>query len=142
MESEVEPSRTVLVVGAAGFLGGYIVAALRERGWRVLRGVRARGRALAADERDCDLQQLPTPESWLPLLAGVDAVVNVAGILREEGGQTFATVHLDAPLALARACVKQGVQCRYRRWDCRKTANSSHRSSVSMRPCGGFRYAA
>ncbi|KAF1706146.1 SDR family oxidoreductase [Pseudoxanthomonas sacheonensis] len=111
MDSEVEPNRTVLVVGAAGFLGGYIVAALRERGWRVLRGVRARGRALAADERECDLQRLPTPESWLPLLAGVDAVVNVAGILREEGGQTFATVHLDAPLALARACVKQGVQC-------------------------------
>jgi uncharacterized protein YbjT (DUF2867 family) len=111
MDSEVEPNRTVLVVGAAGFLGGYIVAALRERGWRVLRGVRARGRALAADERECDLQRLQTPESWLPLLAGVDAVVNVTGILREEGGQMFATVHLGAPLALARACVMQGVQC-------------------------------
>lgn len=111
MGSEVEPNRTVLIVGAAGFLGGHIVAALRERGWRVLRAVRARGRALAADERECDLQRLLTPESWLPLLAGVDAVVNVAGILREEGGQTFATVHLDAPLALAHACVKHGVQC-------------------------------
>jgi uncharacterized protein YbjT (DUF2867 family) len=111
MDSEVEPNRTVLVVGAAGFLGGYIVVALQERGWRVLRGVRARGRTLAADERECDLQRLLTPEGWLPLLAGVDAVVNIAGILREEGGQTFATVHLDAPLALARACVMQGVQC-------------------------------
>jgi uncharacterized protein YbjT (DUF2867 family) len=111
MESEIEPNRTVLVVGAAGFLGGYLVAALRKRGWRVLRGVRARSGALAADERECDLQRLLTPESWLPLLAGVDAVVNAAGILREEGGQTFATVHLNAPLALARACVEQRVQC-------------------------------
>lgn len=111
MDSEIEPNRTVLVIGAAGFLGGYMVAALRERGWRVVRGVRARGRELAADERECDLQRLLTVESWLPLLAGVDAVVNVAGILREEGGQTFAAVHFDAPLALARACVEQGVQC-------------------------------
>lgn len=111
MDSEVKPNRTVLVIGAAGFLGGYMVAALRERGWRVVRGVRARGRELAADERECDLQRLLTPESWLPLLLGVDAVVNVAGILREESGQTFATVHFDAPLALARACVEQGVQC-------------------------------
>jgi uncharacterized protein YbjT (DUF2867 family) len=77
----------------------------------VLRGVRARSRALAADERECDLQRLLTPESWLPLLAGVDAVVNAAGILREEGGQTFATIHLNEPLALARACVEQRVQC-------------------------------
>jgi uncharacterized protein YbjT (DUF2867 family) len=111
MESEIEPNRTVLVVGAAGFLGGYLVAALRKRGWRVLRGVRAGSGALAADERECDLQRLLTPESWLPLLAGVDAVVNAAGILREEGGQTFATIHLNAPLALARACVEQRVQC-------------------------------
>lgn len=110
MDSEVEPNRTVLVVGAGGFLGGYIVAALRERGWRVLRGVRARGRELAADERECDLQQLLSTESWLPLLAGIDAVINVAGILREEHGQTFAVIHLDAPLALARACVEQSVQ--------------------------------
>ncbi|HEX7802511.1 MAG TPA: NAD-dependent epimerase/dehydratase family protein [Pseudoxanthomonas sp.] len=111
MDSEIEPNRTVLVIGAAGFLGGYMVAALRERGWRVVRGVRPRDRELASDERECDLKRLLTVESWLPLLADVDAVVNVAGILREEGGQTFATVHFDAPLALARACVEQGVQC-------------------------------
>lgn len=111
MDREEGPHRTVLVVGAAGFLGGYIVAALRERGWRVLRGVRARSRELEADERECDLQQLLSAESWLPLLAGVDAVINVAGVLREERGQTFAVVHFDAPLALARACVQQGVQC-------------------------------
>ena len=104
-------SRTVLVVGAAGFLGGYIVAALREHGWRVLRGVRAKGRALMADERECDLQKLRSTESWLPLLEGVDAVVNVAGILREEHSQRYELVHYAAPLALARACVTKGLQC-------------------------------
>ena len=101
-------ARTVLVLGADGFLAGYILAALRGSGWRVLRGVRRAG-ALREDERHCDLNRLTRPEDWLPLLAGVDAVVNAAGILREGGGQRFATVHVDAPLALARACARAGV---------------------------------
>ncbi|UHQ22955.1 SDR family oxidoreductase [Lysobacter sp. 5GHs7-4] len=100
--------RTVLVIGADGFLAGYILAALRRSGWRVLRGVRRRG-ALAQDERHCELTRLRDEADWRPLLAGVDAVVNASGILRESGRQSFACIHVDAPLALARACVSAGV---------------------------------
>ena len=100
--------RTVLVIGADGFLAGYILAALRRSGWRVLRGVR-RGGALAQDERYCDLTRLRDEADWRPLLAGVDAVVNASGILRESGRQRFACIHIDAPLALAHACVSAGV---------------------------------
>lgn len=100
--------RTVLVVGGGGFIGGYLVAALRRHGWRVLRAVRPRPR-MAEDERACDLQAMVREEDWLPLLDGVHAVVNAAGILREQGGQTFDAVHVAAPLALARACVARGV---------------------------------
>lgn len=101
-------ARTVLVIGADGFIAGYILAALRGSGWRVLRGVRRTG-ALREDELRCDLTRLTRSEDWLPLLAGVDAVVNASGILREGGAQRFATLHVDAPLALARACVGAGV---------------------------------
>ncbi len=101
--------RTVLVVGGAGFIGGYLVAALRRHGWNVLRAVRPKGRALADDERACDLQAMVRLEDWLPLLDGVDAVVNAAGILREEGGQTFEAIHAEAPFALAQACLARGV---------------------------------
>ena len=103
------PGRTVLVLGGAGFIGGYLVAALRRHGWRVLRGVRPKGRPLADDERACDLQEMVRAEDWLPLLEGVDAVVNAAGILREERGQTFRVIHAAAPLALAQACEVHGV---------------------------------
>lgn len=103
------PSRTVLVVGAGGFIGGYLVAALRRHGWHVLRGVRIAGRQPAADERHCDLARMLSPDDWIPLLQGVDAVVNAAGILREQGTQTFEAVHAAAPLALAKACVETGV---------------------------------
>lgn len=102
--------RTVLVVGGAGFIGGYLVAALRRHGWRVLRAVRPKGRPLADDERACDLQAMLRPEDWVPLLEGVDAVVNAAGILREQAGQTFEAVHVAAPLALARACAVRGIE--------------------------------
>ena len=101
-------ARTVLVIGADGFIAGYILATLRGSGWRVLRGVRRTG-ALREDELRCDLTRLTRSEDWLPLLAGVDAVVNASGILREGGAQRFATLHVDAPLALAHACVGAGV---------------------------------
>ena len=103
-------ARTVLVVGGAGFIGGYLVAALRRHGWRVLRAVRPKGNRLADDERACDLQAMRRPEDWVPLLDGVEAVVNAAGILREEAGQTFEVVHVAAPLALAEACVARGIR--------------------------------
>ncbi|MET0288464.1 MAG: NAD-dependent epimerase/dehydratase family protein [Pseudoxanthomonas sp.] len=101
---------TVLVLGAGGFIGGYLVAALRARGWTVLRGMRRRAGYLPDDARDCDLMQLRTAADWLPLLQGVEAVVNAAGILREVAGQTFQVIHHDAPLALAEACTQLGVR--------------------------------
>jgi len=100
--------RTVMVVGGGGFIGGYLVAALRRHGWRVVLAVRPRAR-LREDERACDLRKMLRAEDWMPLLGGVDAVVNAAGILREEKGQTFEAIHVAAPLALAQACVVSGV---------------------------------
>jgi len=108
MEPETRRS-TVLVVGAQGFLGGYIAAGLRGHGYRVLCGVRT-PRIDAAGERRCDLGTMTSPADWREALAGADAVVNVAGILRETGAQTFEAVHLRAALALANACVEHGVQ--------------------------------
>ncbi|WP_257388625.1 SDR family oxidoreductase, partial [Tahibacter caeni] len=88
--------------------GGFVVAALRRDGWDVLRGLRPRS-PLAADERGCDLATRTRPEDWAPLLEGVDAVVNAAGLLRDGRGASLAAVHETAPLALARACVTAGV---------------------------------
>jgi uncharacterized protein YbjT (DUF2867 family) len=101
---------TVLVLGGNGFIAGYLIAALRRRGWRVLRGVRDRGRALRDDERLCDFAAMTAPQQWRDALDGVDAVVNAAGILRETGRQTFDAIHVDGPLALARACVDAGTR--------------------------------
>lgn len=99
--------RTALVTGARGFIAGYVAAALRARGWRVVLGVRER--AAGPEERHCDFADPAARIDWEALLDGIDAVVNVAGILRESGRQRFDAIHHDGPLALARACVARGV---------------------------------
>jgi len=97
----------VLLTGAHGFIGGYIATALREAGHTVLAAVRTpRGE----HEIACDFARDVDPAIWLPRLAGIDAVVNCAGILRETGAQKFAAIHVDAPVALFRACARAGVR--------------------------------
>lgn len=103
-----QPPPTALITGAHGFLAGFIIAALRARGWRVIRGVRSLPNA--ADERHCDFARAQGGTDWRALLDGVDAVINAAGILRETRMQTFEAIHYAGPLALARACVKHGVR--------------------------------
>ncbi|MCV5949169.1 NAD(P)H-binding protein, partial [Escherichia coli] len=44
-----------------------------------------------------------------PHLAGVDAVVNAAGLFRQTRTARFADVHVRGPCALFTACAKAGV---------------------------------
>lgn len=103
----------VLVTGAYGFIGAHIVAALVAAGHDVIcavRGARVDTRFPGLDAIACDMARDVRSENWLPRLAGVEAVVNCAGILRERGADSYAAVHEQAPLALFRACVHAGVR--------------------------------
>jgi uncharacterized protein YbjT (DUF2867 family) len=99
----------VLVTGARGFLGSSIVAALIDAGHEVVSAVRASSAASEAGAIVCDMARDTDEAIWLPRLAGIDAVVNCAGILRERGADTFEAVHVAAPMALFRACIGAGV---------------------------------
>jgi uncharacterized protein YbjT (DUF2867 family) len=109
---------STLVLGGAGFLGRHIAAALAARGHAVVIGSRRprrAGRRLPPALRGCErrevhLERLTAPESWRPLLAGVDTVVNAVGILRERGPETYERVHHLAPGALAAACARRTVR--------------------------------
>ncbi|MHB1057087.1 MAG: NAD-dependent epimerase/dehydratase family protein [Rhodanobacter sp.] len=103
----------VLVTGAYGFIGAHIVAALVAAGHDVVcavRGARVDTRFPELRAIACDMARDVRSEDWLPRLAGVEAVVNCAGILRERGADSYAAVHVQAPLALFRACVQAGVR--------------------------------
>lgn len=103
----------VLITGAHGFIGRHIATALLRAGHEPVAAVRAGShraappgvRALA-----CDFAADLDPSVWIPRLSGIDAVVNCAGILREERAGDFDRIHRAAPLALAQAAVQAGVK--------------------------------
>ncbi|HLY76130.1 MAG TPA: NAD-dependent epimerase/dehydratase family protein, partial [Planctomycetota bacterium] len=71
----------IAVVGGTGFLGRHVCSALREAGW----SLRVLSRRNGCDGRSINSEQL----------RGCEAVVNLAGIKRETGDQTFQAVHVD-----------------------------------------------
>jgi uncharacterized protein YbjT (DUF2867 family) len=97
----------ILVCGAHGFLGAAICERLVHAGHTVVKGVR---QPRAAREVAIDYAHDLTVASWMPKLAGIDAVVNAVGILVERSGQRFSEVHERAPVALFLACSAAGVR--------------------------------
>lgn len=90
----------VFLLGATGFIGREVLAALVARGHEVVPAVRP----------EIDLNRDTAPEAWLPRLAGIDAVVNCAGILQASRGQSIEAIHAHGPIALFEACEKAGVK--------------------------------
>ena len=91
----------ILLTGASGFLGRNIATRLRAAGHQVRPVCRSQG---------VDFARMLEPVDWLPLLAGVDAVINCVGIIGETTTQRFQTLHITAPQALFRACASAGVR--------------------------------
>jgi len=110
----VETPRTmrVLVTGATGFVGGGIVRALRQRGHDVVGLVRDRSRAkgLAALGVEVVAGDMLVPNTYIPHIAEVDAVIHAAqaGASGRFTRKTIAQLdHGDATMthALADACL-------------------------------------
>jgi uncharacterized protein YbjT (DUF2867 family)/uncharacterized membrane protein YphA (DoxX/SURF4 family) len=103
----------VLLLGASGFIGRELFAALNKRGHRVIAAVRDVDRAPAfASEPPVvvDLDRDTSVEAWMPRLAGIDAVVNCAGVLQGTRTQSMDAIHKAAPIALFEACERCGVR--------------------------------
>jgi len=98
----------VLLTGASGFMGRAVAQALHERGHAVVRVLR-HPPAGAQDVVQADFAGIPRRGWWVAQLAGIDAVVNAVGILREQRGQRFDDLHVRGPAALFEACVQAGV---------------------------------
>jgi uncharacterized protein YbjT (DUF2867 family) len=104
----------VLLVGASGLIGSAVAARLGRDGHTIVAVGRGGGPAAARVPAEkwvkLDLRSAIRPEDWLPHLAGVDAVVNCAGVLQDSGRDSTAAVHRDGPVALWKACEQAGVR--------------------------------
>jgi uncharacterized protein YbjT (DUF2867 family) len=103
----------ILLTGANGFIGGHLLAGLIQRGHTIVAAVRSPHRLarqwLGVEAIAADFNRDVSPDVWLPRLAGVDAVVNCAGVLHGGRGQNMAAIHATTPIALFDACVKARI---------------------------------
>jgi NADH dehydrogenase len=103
----------VTILGGSGFVGRSIAHLLAQRGVRVVVPTRNRERAKR------DLIVLPTvevvdadvhsPAELQRLVRGVDAVINLIGILHPSRREGFERVHVELPAKVVEACRRAGV---------------------------------
>jgi uncharacterized protein YbjT (DUF2867 family) len=103
----------VLVTGAYGLIGAACLARLYATGHDVVaagRNIRgARRRFPFAQWATADFKKLTDAPAWLPLLQGVDAVVNCVGVLQDGLRDDVRGVQFEGTKALFDGCVRAGV---------------------------------
>lgn len=91
----------ILLTGATGFIGRNIAQQLSAAGHQVRPVSRSQGH---------DFSQMLDSADWLPLLDGIELVINCVGIIAETASQRFLPLHTLAPQALFKACRDAGVR--------------------------------
>ncbi|WP_027469416.1 SDR family oxidoreductase [Deefgea rivuli] len=94
----------ILILGGTGLIGSALASQLSSHDVCTL------SRSRAPNTIYGDFAQLRSAEVWLPLLDGVDVVVNAVGIFNESPSQTFSDLHVNAPIALFAACEQTSVR--------------------------------
>lgn len=97
----------ILICGASGFVGRHLTKTMQKARHEVVRGVR---KPSLPTDIAVDFSKDTDKAVWLPRLKGLDAVVNVVGVLRDTPEQPMLKLHEQTPLALFAACQEAGVK--------------------------------
>jgi NADH dehydrogenase len=99
------------LTGAGGFVGRHIVSAAAAEGWDVVGLVRSEEAARTVTYAGGAPVMVPalTVDAVAPALAGAAAVVHLAQIGSEKGGQTFDAINVEGTRAVAAAARAAGV---------------------------------
>ena len=115
MASQAPAQQLVTVFGGSGFVGRHVVRALARRGYRVRVAVRRPDLANFLQPLGIVGQihavqaNLRYPASVAAAVKGADAVINLVGIMQEQGRQGFSSVQANGTRAVAQACAAAGI---------------------------------
>lgn len=109
MYTEVLMSRTIVITGATGFIGGVLAKRLTSTNWQI----RALGRSASCHKRSKNITaewvtgDLEDLESLQRLVAGADAIVHCAGAVRGAVQMDFDRVNVDGLTNLVQIAAEQ-----------------------------------
>jgi uncharacterized protein YbjT (DUF2867 family) len=105
-----QPMKRVLIAGATGYLGKYLCAEFKHRGWHVTALVR--NKSTAADiKADAFFQAQATwPETLEGMMADIDLVVSALGITRQADGVGYWDVDYQANVNLLDEALRSNVR--------------------------------
>jgi uncharacterized protein YbjT (DUF2867 family) len=104
----VKPALVLAVTGGTGFVGGHLLKAAREGGFR-LRAL-TRGWRPAEDGIDWVEGALDRPDTLATLVEGADAVVHIAGLINAATRAGFEAVNVGGTAAVVDAARAAGVR--------------------------------
>ncbi len=108
--------KLAVVFGGSGFVGRNVVRELARRGWRVRVAVRRphhaqflrpMGAVGQVQLKQCNVRHRP---SIADALTGADAVINLVGILFQNGAQRFDSVQATGSAAIADLAAQAGIK--------------------------------
>lgn len=108
--------KLAVVFGGSGFIGRNVVRELAKRGWRVRAAVRRPHHAQflrpmgAVGQVQLFQANVRHRQSVERAMEGADAVINLVGLLHQEGAQSFARVQAMGASAIAEAASSAGVK--------------------------------
>jgi len=108
----MKEQKNILLAGATGYLGSYVLKALIKERFQVLAVVRNPNKLPSSNENYLEVKQaeLTKPESIKEVCKGVDTVISTVGITRQKDGLTYMGVDYQANMNLLEEAKKSGVK--------------------------------
>ena len=102
----------VLLAGATGYLGSYLLKVLLEKQNQVIAIVRRPEKLKISNENYLEIKQteVTDPETLKDICKGVDTVISAVGITRQKDGLTYMDVDYQANMNLLEEAKKAGVK--------------------------------
>lgn len=101
--------KRVLITGASGYLGHYLVSEAKKKGYKVRVLLRKQISDFETEPDEVFMGKATDPESLKDLCKGIDIVISTLGITRQKDGMTYRNVDYQANKNILDSAIESGV---------------------------------